>query len=266
MAWYMKIFIINGPTASGKSVLMEYLLSEESDRLEQVISFTTRQKRQKERDGTDYYFISRQQYVEYCTTGKIVEETRYLDSYYGVTSDELNRVQKTKKNGLIVTDIEGIRIFKQKLGPQNVVSIFIYRDLKDIIASIETSDRSNKKERMELAKQEMLEINTCDYVVYNISSLADAYSQLSNIITKEINAKPIDIEIIPGDRYRHFKGNVYEIITTALHTENYCPLVIYKDVETGTDYARPYELFCGKKELKNENRIINRFELVTEKK
>jgi len=94
--------------------------------------------------------------------------------------------------------------------------------------------------------------------------LADAYTQLKAIIQKEINARPINMEIKPGERYRHFKGDVYEIITTALYTENYCPLVVYKDISSGIDYARPYEIFCGKKELIKENRIVNRFELIKE--
>jgi len=41
----MKIFILHGPTASGKTLLMNYLLSEDFDYLEPLISFTTRRKR-----------------------------------------------------------------------------------------------------------------------------------------------------------------------------------------------------------------------------
>lgn len=101
-------------------------------------------------------------------------------------------------------------------------------------------------------------------MVYNIGSLADAYEQLQAIIRKEINAPPITRLIKPGQRYRHFKGDLYEVITTALHSENYCPLVVYKNLATGVVYARPYDLFCGKKELESQNRIVNRFELVEE--
>jgi guanylate kinase len=263
----MKIFILHGPTASGKTMLMNYLLSEDSDYLEPLISFTTRRKRLQEKHGHHYYFFTRQQYLDNCRAGKIFEEVHYLDEIYGITTDELERVNNTKKNGLTIMNIEGIRIFKKKMKAQDVVSIFIYRDLKDIISSILNSDRKkeDKESRIELAKSEMLDITSCDYVVYNIGTLADSYSQLKKIIQKEINARPIDNEIRAGERYRHFKkGDVYEIVTTALYTENYCPLVIYRDINTGIDYARPYEMFCGKKELKQENKIVNRFELVKE--
>ncbi|HBQ27781.1 MAG TPA: hypothetical protein DD791_15405 [Syntrophomonas sp.] len=263
----MKLFILHGPTASGKTMLMNYLLSEDSDILEPIISFTTRRKRLQEKHGHHYYFIPREQYVDYCRAGKIYQEIRYLDEIYGVTTDELQRVKNTNKNGLAIMNIEGMRIFKKKMKAQDVVSIFIYRDLKDIINSILNSDRKkeDKESRIELAKNEMLDITSCDYVVYNIGTLADSYTQLKKIIQKEINARHIDKEIKPGERYRHFKeGDVYEIITTALYTENYCPMVIYRDIKTGIDYARPYEMFCGKIDLKRENKVVNRFELVKE--
>lgn len=262
----MKLFILHGPSASGKTILMNYLLSEDSDYLEPLISFTTRRKRAQEKQGRSYYFITREQYLEYCRAGKIFQEVKYLDECYGVTSEELLRVKQTKKNGLAVMNIEGIRIFKNKLQTQDVVTVFIYRDLKDIVKSIIDSERSQKEKerRIQLAKEEMPEMSSCDYIVYNISTLADAYTQLKAIIQKEINARPINMEIKPGERYRHFKGDVYEIITTALYTENYCPLVVYKDISSGIDYARPYEIFCGKKELIKENRIVNRFELIKE--
>ena len=262
----MKLFILNGAAASGKTSLMDYLLLNDADFLERIVSFTTRPPRKNELDKRDYYFISNEQYLQYRLNRNIVEEVTYMDNRYGVTNDELTRVNNTNKNGLAIMNTEGIRAFKKSLGAQNVVSIFIHRDLKEIINSImgRESSEKEKRARIELAKIEMLDMNSCDYVVYNIGSLAEAYDQLLNIIKKEINARPINMEIKPGERYRHFKGDVYDIITTALYTENFCPLVVYKDINTGIDYARPYELFCGKKELKTENRIVNRFELVKE--
>ena len=75
------------------------------------------------------------------------------------------------------------------LGPQNIVSIFIYRDLKDILQDLQHHCEEIQYERkVANAKQEIKEIGASDYVVYNIGSLADAYEQLQAIIRKEINA------------------------------------------------------------------------------
>ena len=261
----MKIFVLNGPPSSGKTVLMDYLLLNDHDYLEPIISFTTRAPKPGEKEGREYYFVSPQQYTEYRVKGEIVEEIRYLDNTYGITKTEIKRVQATGRNGLAILNLEGLRILKNVLGPQNIVSIFIYRDLKDILQDLQHHCEEIQYERkVANAKQEIKEIGASDYVVYNIGSLADAYEQLQAIIRKEINAPPITRLIKPGQRYRHFKGDLYEVITTALHSENYCPLVVYMNLATGVVYARPYDLFCGKKELESQNRIVNRFELVEE--
>ncbi|MFY9119963.1 MAG: DUF1653 domain-containing protein [Syntrophomonadaceae bacterium] len=262
----MKIFVLIGPPSSGKSALMDYLLLNDSDYLEPIVSYTTRSPKPGEKDGKNYYFITPAQYTDYLVKNEIIEEIKYLENSYGITRTEIKRVQATGRNGLAILNLEGLRILKKVLGPQNIVSIFIYRDLREILENLKKSCSGDEYEkRVTTVKEEMKDIGTSDYVVYNIGSLADAYQQMHSIIRKEINAPPIDRSIEPGQRYRHFKGDLYEVITTALHSENYCPLVVYKNLSTGDVFARPYDMFCGKKELESQNRIVNRFELVEEK-
>lgn len=262
----MKYFILNGPSASGKTVLLDLLLHNNDDFLEPIISFTTRQPREGERQGKDYYFISRTAYLEMQKTNQIAEQIKYLDSYYGISTNELKRVENTRKNGIAIMTLEGIRKFKQNVGYQKVISIFIYRDLSEIYKTINELgiSVSEAEKRIGMAKYDMHDITTCDYVVYNISSLADANKQLISIIKKEINSQPLEKEIKPGQKYRHFSGEVFEIVTDlAEHTETMSPMVIYRSMKTGQLYARPYELFCGKKEWPpSHGSIVNRFELI----
>ncbi len=260
----MKYFIFYGPTASGKSALMEYLLINDSDYLEPLISFTTRPMKAGEKEGADYYFISRDQYLEYRTNCKVVEQIHYLDQVYGLTSDELKRVETTNKNGLAIMNLEGIRNLKAKVGYQKVISIFIYRDLNEIIKSIKQSsiDHNEKQKRIELAQKELKDINTCDYLVYNIGSLEIAYQQLHRIIRNEINSQPIDFDIKPGQKYQDPQGNVVEIVTDAAeHTINGSILVIYRDLDSKCLFAQPYETFCGKRGIAKGNSEL-RFKLI----
>ena len=55
-----------------------------------------------------------------------------------------------------------------------------------------------------------------------------------------------ETEVIVGGYYRHYKGNEYEVIAVARHTENNEELVIYKSLSDGCIWARPKAIFCGK--------------------
>ncbi len=263
----MKFFILNGPTASGKTAIMEYLLIENNDYLEPIISFTTRQPRTSERHGREYYFISPDDYVNLRKDNRIIEESKYLDWHYGVTTGELDRVESTRKNGIAIMNLYGIRKMKRAVGYQKVISIFVYRDLSEIIRSMKDLNVSENEinHRINNAKQEMREISGCDHVIYNTGSLAEATAQLVAIIKNEINSRPTERDILPGQKYRHFSGESCEIITElAEHSETVSPMVVYRSLKTGLLYTRPYELFCGKKQMppNRGGAMVNRFELI----
>ena len=48
-----------------------------------------------------------------------------------------------------------------------------------------------------------------------------------------------------GDIYKHFKGNLYEIIAVAKHTETMEDMVVYQEVDGDKIYARPYKMFVS---------------------
>ena len=64
-----------------------------------------------------------------------------------------------------------------------------------------------------------------------------------------------------GEKYRHYKGNVYEVTGFAKHSETGEKLVIYRSVEHPEDvWARPYDMFV--ESLWHAGQKINRFELI----
>jgi hypothetical protein len=56
---------------------------------------------------------------------------------------------------------------------------------------------------------------------------------------------------MPGERWQHYKGGIYEIITLANHSETQEALVIYKSIPFGSIYARPLSMWEEKCEIEN---------------
>jgi hypothetical protein len=65
---------------------------------------------------------------------------------------------------------------------------------------------------------------------------------------------------MPGERWKHYKGGVYEIVTLANHSETKEPLVIYKSIPFGSVYARPLSMWHEPCRLNDQE--TNRFTLI----
>jgi len=70
-----------------------------------------------------------------------------------------------------------------------------------------------------------------------------------------------------GEIYKHFKGNIYEVLAIAKHTETSELMVVYQEVEGNAVYVRPLVMFAGKvdKEKYPEVEQVYRFELQEDK-
>ena len=62
----------------------------------------------------------------------------------------------------------------------------------------------------------------------------------------EVPVEDKDTEIVVGAKYLHFKGNEYEVIAVARHSETMEELVVYKSLKDGEVWARPKAMFVGK--------------------
>ena len=87
-----KLIIFSAPSGAGKTTIVRHLLTRDLN-LEFSISACNRQKREKEVNGKDYYFLSTEEFIKKIENEEFVEwEEVYENQFYGTLRSELDRI------------------------------------------------------------------------------------------------------------------------------------------------------------------------------
>jgi guanylate kinase len=120
-----KIVIITAPSGAGKTSITRCLLNAFPDQLAFSISAATRPKREYEKDGVDYYFMSEEEFKEKIKQDAFVEwEMVYEGKYYGTLKSDIDRIWKEGKTPLLDVDVKGA-LHVQQLYPDTSFSLFV---------------------------------------------------------------------------------------------------------------------------------------------
>ena len=162
------VFIISAPSGSGKSTLVSELMRL-VPRLRFSVSYTTRYPRGDERDGKDYFFISRADFEARVARGEFLEHAEVFGNYYGTHISELDRAAAEGYDLVLDIDVQGARQLKERI-PAGV-SIFILAPSRQILEE-RLRARSQDSEtvilrRLHDAAGEIRNYSLYDYVLVN---------------------------------------------------------------------------------------------------
>lgn len=165
-----KIIIITAPSGSGKTTLVKRLLAADQS-LAFSISACTRQPRDGEVEGRDYYFISEQDFQKKIEEKAFIEwEMVYTGKYYGTLKAELARIWSHGRTPLVDIDVKGA-IELQKQFPQDSISIFIKAPSLEILRkrllARGTESPQTLEERVAKAEFELLDAGEFDRIIIN---------------------------------------------------------------------------------------------------
>jgi guanylate kinase len=165
-----KCVILAAPSGSGKTSIVHRLLEKDLG-LEFSVSATSRPKRGKEEEGSDYYFLDPQEFRDQVDQGKLIEwEEVYPDRFYGTLHSEVERIWKEGKHVIFDVDVVGALNLKKTFGEQ-ALAIFIQPPSLEVlekrIRSRGTEGEKEIGERLEKAEKEMRYAKDFDLVIVN---------------------------------------------------------------------------------------------------
>lgn len=183
-----KLVIISSPSGGGKDAVINALLKifPNSARL---VTTTSRPPRPGNKEGVDYFFISKKEFEEKIKQDAFLEHNIYSENYYGVEKARLD--ESLKKHDLVFTQIEVNG--KHNLDKSGIKHLAIYllpENLDVLRARIERRGGLNKAqidERLEVAKREIEASIDYDYRVVNVQGkLAETVEKIVEFIKRNV--------------------------------------------------------------------------------
>ena len=123
-----QIFFLMGKSASGKDELAGRILADEQLCLKPVVLYTTRPKREGEKNGREYIFISDDERLKLHKEGKVIEErvyhTVFGDWYYFTVADEGLDING-EDNYFVINTLEAFLKYREYFGEDRVIPIYV---------------------------------------------------------------------------------------------------------------------------------------------
>lgn len=120
-----KSIIFSAPSGSGKTTIVNHIISINELKLEFSVSACTRKMRNGEANGKDYYFMSVEEFRNNIEENKFIEwEEVYKNNYYGTLKSEIDRIWGNDRNIIFDVDVMGGLNLKRMFG-KDALSIFV---------------------------------------------------------------------------------------------------------------------------------------------
>ena len=177
--------VVSGFSGAGKGTVMKRLIQKYDD-YALSISVTTRNPREGERDGIEYFFKTKEEVEAMIENDEFLEYARYVDNYYGTPRFYVEEMLAKGKNVILEIEIQGAMQIKAK--NQEAVLVFVtppsFEELRNRLVGRGTETADVIESRLRRASEEAEGMSSYDYILVN-DQVEDCVDRLHQIILSE---------------------------------------------------------------------------------
>ena len=180
------LIVLSGPSGVGKGTVRKELFSQPNTNYEYSISMTTRNPREGEVDGVDYFFKSREEFEALIEQGGLLEHAQFVGNYYGTPLAYVNETLDAGRDVFLEIEVQGAKQIREKA--PDALFIFLappsLSELKSRLVGRGTETEDVIAKRIATAEEELEMMSLYDYVVEN-DEVANACDKINAIIKAE---------------------------------------------------------------------------------
>jgi guanylate kinase len=179
------LIVLSGPSGVGKGTVCSKL-RQRLPELVYSVSATTRGPRFGEEHGVNYFFKTREQFLDMIENDQLLEYAEYVNNFYGTPRDFVEQTINAGKDIILEIEVQGALKVKEKF-PQGIFVFLLppsLDELKDRIEGRGTENKATIDHRMMVAADEISLIEHYDYAVVN-DEIDLACERIQSIIVAE---------------------------------------------------------------------------------
>jgi len=179
-----KLIVFSAPSGAGKSTIVKEILKK-FPQIVFSISATTRPKREMEKDGVEYYFLTEKEFKEKIENDEFIEWEKFYDYYYGTYKSMIDDNIKAGKPVLLELDVKGALSIKRLYPDAQLIYISppSFEELVERLRKRKTENEPDFKKRVDRAKMELSLKDKFDYIIEN-SELDKAIKEAKSLVNK----------------------------------------------------------------------------------
>lgn len=179
------LLVLSSPSGGGKTTIAR-LLKQGREDLGYSVSATTRAPRAGERDGVDYHYLTRDEFLRRVAAGDFLEHATYNGHLYGTLRSEIERILGEGRHAVLDIEINGARQVRAAF--PGAILVFVLPPSARVLASRlsqrGTEDPERVRERLVLAAEEIASVPDYDFVIVN-DDLLSAVATVAAVLDSE---------------------------------------------------------------------------------